>query len=153
MITEICKWSYLVATSDSHFVRQSWQVDTRGRNVWAWVTPLDRVLETIKLPFQVLNVLCMFFSWQTSPTSSLNIGVQEAKLNKEKCDKSEIPKKWSTKMQEVPGWLSQSSMWLLISAQVMISWVVDWAPHGALRSTWSPLSLSPYSYSLSLSLK
>ena len=46
---------------------------------------------------------------------------------------------------EVPGWLSQLSVWLLVSAQVIISGLWDWAPHQALwwgRSLLEILSLS-----------
>ena len=59
----------------------------------------------------------------------------------------------------VPGWLSWLSIWLLISAQVMIPLLWVWAPHGVLH--WQhctclrfcfPLSLCPSpAHALSLS--
>jgi len=57
---------------------------------------------------------------------------------------------------EVPGWLSHLSVWLLISAQIMISGFWDWALRGALHWVWSPLGIlssAPPMHVLALSLK
>ena len=51
------------------------------------------------------------------------------------------------------GWLSWLSVWLLISAQVMISWSWDQAPHWVLCWLWSLLGILSLSLSLSLPLR
>ena len=59
----------------------------------------------------------------------------------------------------VPGWLSQLSIWLLISAQFMISWFVGLSPTSGFTLTersllgiLSPSLSAPFTHSCSLSL-
>ena len=52
-----------------------------------------------------------------------------------------------------PGWLSQLRLWLLVSAQVMISRFMGSSPvSGSVLSVWSLLGILSLSVSLSLSL-
>ena len=51
----------------------------------------------------------------------------------------------------VPGWLNRLSVWLLVSAQVMISWFMGLSPSsGSVITAWSLLGILSFSLSLSL---
>ena len=61
---------------------------------------------------------------------------------------SQVPWTWSVKLPNngihlgVHRWLSRLSAWLLISAQVMIPGLWNWAPRHAPRWVWSLLKIS-----------
>ena len=111
------------------------------------------------------------WSWHFPETHLIQVGCDKTNKNTTTCNEPTHSYRWMFKSitmavknfslpQGAPGWLSQLSIQLLVSAQVMISWIVGLSPEsGSVLTAWSlpgilclPLSLPlPHSCSLSLS--
>ena len=111
--------------------------------------------------WSLLRFLCLPLSLLLPSMGSMSLSLSLSYKNKFKNIKK---KKKELSVTGVPMWLSWLSVWLLISAQVMISQLWDQAPHWALswqhEPAWDSLSpsLLPHPYhasalSFSLSLK